>query len=181
MPNGFYRDIKLPYGNKETRTSKHQPPSGLFTKRAQTSKPCITAVVEKDLHEIPRAVALYEDAVQKGVLEASESNLLNWLAAAVRAKTANVKDPVRVFLGLVKKKLWHHITHEEEERARQALKRHKEKGEKRPPPSSVTDGLKRLQADDLLQLLPVNASHRTTPTCLRERNLQNSGTKSSLV
>src|SRR5262249_54203684 len=62
----------------------------------------------------------------RGLIEHSESSALNWLSAAVRAKSVQ-GDPVRVFLGIIRGKLWSHVTGEQEERARQALVHYRER------------------------------------------------------
>jgi hypothetical protein len=48
------------------------------------------------------------------------------LAAAVRANGVRDGDPVRVFMGIVRRRLWSHITEAQEERARQAPARFRE-------------------------------------------------------
>jgi hypothetical protein len=45
--------------------------------------------------------------------------------AAVRAKTRRARNPVRVFIGIVRKGIWAHLTNADEERARQALNRYR--------------------------------------------------------
>jgi hypothetical protein len=69
---------------------------------------------------------LYWQAVRKGILRHSESSALNWLASAVRANSVRGGDPVRVFVGIVRRGLWSHVTQAQEERARVALARFRE-------------------------------------------------------
>jgi hypothetical protein len=52
--------------------------------------------------------------------------VLNWLAAALRANSVRDGDPVRVFVAIVRRGLWSHITQAQEERARVALARFRE-------------------------------------------------------
>lgn len=79
----------------------------------------------EDLQSFSLTEALYWQAVDEGMIDHSESNALNWLSAAVRAKCVR-GDPVRIFLGIVRRKLWAHITQDQEERARRALIRYRE-------------------------------------------------------
>jgi hypothetical protein len=88
--------------------------------------PNIRNVRPEDLFQLSRTVALYRQAVALGLAEPSESRLLAWVAAAVRAKTAPSGDPVRIFMGIVRRGLWHHITQKQEDRARRALARYRE-------------------------------------------------------
>ena len=70
---------------------------------------------------------LFWQAVDRRWLRESEMDALNFLAAAVRARFGKARDPVRVFVAIVKRGLWTHITCAEEERARAALARHRER------------------------------------------------------
>lgn len=69
---------------------------------------------------------LFWQAVDRGLLQGSEMDALNFLAASFRARAVTARDPVRVFMGIVRRGLWAHITCDEEERARVALSRHRE-------------------------------------------------------
>ena len=69
---------------------------------------------------------LFEQAVKAGWLGGSEANFLNWMGAAVRATTVNARDPVRVFVSLVKKGHWNFVTQGQEDRARVLMRRLRE-------------------------------------------------------
>jgi hypothetical protein len=88
-------------------------------------EPDLRDVKLEDLESFARIEALYWQAVRKGIIKHSESNPLNWLGAAVRAKTVN-GDTVRIFVGLVRSQKWEFITGEQEERARSALARYRQ-------------------------------------------------------
>jgi hypothetical protein len=88
-------------------------------------EPDLRDVKAIDLEAFSRTEALYEQAVAAGIVERSDASYLNWFAAAVRAKTTSAGDPVRLFLGIVRKRLWHHITQEQEDRARRAIVRYR--------------------------------------------------------
>jgi hypothetical protein len=123
-----YRDKKP---SKELRNQKAQASasnqSGVFSKQiGQERKPNLFDVQLEDLQSFDRTEALYEQAVKTKLIQNSESNFLNWIAAAVRAKSCESRDPVRVFVGIVRKKLWHHITQADEERARVGILRYRQ-------------------------------------------------------
>jgi hypothetical protein len=79
----------------------------------------------EDLQSFSRTEELYRQAVHLGLIKHSENQALNWLGAAVRAKSV-AGDPVRIFAGIVRQGLWRNITQEQEERARAALHRYRE-------------------------------------------------------
>ena len=80
----------------------------------------------EDLEKFAPIEALFWQAVDRKLLRDSEMDVLNFLGAAVRARFGNARDPVRVFVAIVRRGLWNHITCEEEDRARAALARHRE-------------------------------------------------------
>ncbi len=89
--------------------------------------PDIRNVQREDLERFARMETLFWQAVDRRWLRESEMDVLNVLAAAVRARFGKARDPVRVFVAIVKRGLWTHITCAEEERARSALARHRER------------------------------------------------------
>ncbi len=111
--------LKTPYGSKYQETS-----SGVLTKEKE---PSLKNIAREDLESITRTEALYQEALRAGWLVPSEANALNWIGAAIRAKTVKGGDSVRIFVTIVRKKLWHYVTQEQEDRAIAALKRHREK------------------------------------------------------
>jgi hypothetical protein len=94
--------------------------------RGRTDRqPDLRDIRNDDLRRLDRVAALYRQAVRVGWLAGSEANALNFAAAAVRAREVD-GDPARVFVSLVRRGLWHHITQAQEERARRALSRFRE-------------------------------------------------------
>lgn len=87
-----------------------------------TPRPSIRNILVDDLHRLSRMQELYLQAVAACWLRHSEAGALNFLAAAVRARDVN-GDPVRVFVGIVRRGLWSHITQAQEDQARRALTR----------------------------------------------------------
>lgn len=130
--------IAPPYRNKkssyEFRNQKSQAsasnPSGVFTKQEKKSggegkvllPPTIKNVLRVDLENFGRCEDLYFQAAKKNLIEASEAGAINFLAAAVRAKSVSGDAP-RIFMGIIRKKLWKNITQADEDRALAALKR----------------------------------------------------------
>lgn len=132
--------ISPPYRNKissnEFRNQKTQSKasnsSGVFTKQEKKPgregkvllPPTIKNVQEVDLKQFSRCKTLYEQACERGLIRNSEASFLNFIAAAVRGKSSKGGDPVKIFMGIIKKGLWMNITQEQEDRARAAIKRY---------------------------------------------------------
>ncbi len=137
-----YKDKKTLNRSKYQRTqSGASNTAGVFTKQVGEEKPpTIKNIILDDFKSFFRTEELYYQAVKAGWITDSENNFLNWVAAAVRAKTLIEGDPVRVFVGIVRKKLFAHITLAEEERARTAIKKF------RFGPDFVSDEVMRLVA-----------------------------------
>jgi hypothetical protein len=124
-----YKDKKTPYGSKDQKSE-----SGFLIKKVGggEGKPILNNIVIEDLQSFYRTEELYFQAIKANWINDSENNFLNFLAAAVRAKTLKSGDPVRVFVGIVKKKYFMHITQAEEERARAAIKKFRYGAESTP-------------------------------------------------
>jgi hypothetical protein len=95
--------------------------------RGGEGKPTLRSIRPDDLRRFSAVMSLYEQATRAGWLERSEANLRNFVAAAVRATQVR-GDSARIFVTIVKRRLWHHITLEQEERAVQAINRVAGKG-----------------------------------------------------
>lgn len=131
--------FSLPYRNKissnEFRNQKTQSKasnsSGVFSKREGEGRvllpPTIKNVQRIDLEQFSRCKALYTQACEAKLIKNSEASYLNFVAAAVRAKSAKYGDPAKIFMGILKKNLWMNITQDQEERARTAIRRYDEK------------------------------------------------------
>jgi hypothetical protein len=118
------KEMKTPYGSKNQKASLTERP-GVSLIQGRERGPTLRDVRMEDLLAYSRTEALYRQAVSARWMQDSEANLLNWMAAAVRAKTCRARDPVRVFLGIVNRGLWNHITDADEERARKAINRYR--------------------------------------------------------
>ena len=87
--------------------------------------PSLKDVQPEDFKEFSRNEVLYWQAVTLGLINHSEANVLNWVSASIRAR--ETENPVRIFMGIIKKKLFHHVTQGQEETARKAINRRREK------------------------------------------------------
>lgn len=124
------RNKLTPNGSRNQKPQSAEPSRVQIKHHEEKAKvlfsPTIRAVQREDLDSFGRMEKLYWQAVRGGIVKHSEASALNWVSAAVRAKTAAVHDPVRVFMGIVRKGLWHHITQADEDRARTGLNRYRE-------------------------------------------------------
>ncbi len=86
----------------------------------------LTDIKPEDLREIPRLEALYRQAVARKWLPDCEASIKNFVGAATRARQVE-GNPVKIFVGIVKKGLWHHITQAQEGRGLKDLNRYRAK------------------------------------------------------
>ena len=122
-----YKDKKTSYESKNQKTLNFASKPPGVCKANHEEEPTLRDVKPEDLKRFSRLKTLFMQAVEAGWLRGSEANFLNWLAAAVRAQTVEARSPVRVFLGIVKKGRWEFITQAQEDRARAAFTRNREK------------------------------------------------------
>jgi hypothetical protein len=117
-----YKDRKTSYEfkNQKARSGSLKPTGVCNANR--NSKPKLGNIRPSDLKRYPTVKILFDEAVKWGWLIDSEANLLKWVGAAVRANTVKARDPVRVFMGIVKQKRWAYITQQQEDRAQKAIK-----------------------------------------------------------
>jgi hypothetical protein len=128
--------ISPPYRNKitskELRNQKTQDRSsnlsGVYTTNFGKEKiqaPKIYDVKKEDLESFGRTETLYFQAIKRGLIENSEASAINFLAAAVRARSVEAGDSVKVFMGIIRKKLWKNIRMADEDRALLALRKYR--------------------------------------------------------
>lgn len=111
------------YKNQKTWGSK---PTGVCNQTFQErNSPNIRDIQPEDFREFSRNEILYWQAVNLGLITHSEANVLNWVSASIRAR--ETENPARIFMGIIKKKLFHHVTQAQEEIARNAISRRREK------------------------------------------------------
>lgn len=84
--------------------------------------PNLRNIVLDDLKQAKRLDSLFWEAVSAGIVRQSQAQRLQWFAAAERAIASGTQNPCGFFATMVKRHLWHHITHEQEDIARIKLK-----------------------------------------------------------
>ena len=128
--NEFAPPYKQVHSIKSTSTTNQKDNPALSGKAGFLSRkvdtPTLKDIKLDDLHRLSRLEELYQQATAANWLPDCEANLRNFVAAAVRATQVS-GDAVRIFVGIVRRGLWHHITQEQEDRAAQALKRYRDK------------------------------------------------------
>lgn len=111
-------------------------PSGA-SKKQELGEPTLHDIQLDDLKKMSRLFKLYEQAVEQGWLEASEANLLFFIASAIRVKRTPCQDPIRAFIAIVRKDLRSHITQAQEDAARKHLAAYRQRpGAETGTPSS---------------------------------------------
>jgi hypothetical protein len=115
--------LKTSKENKNHKTWKSKP-NGVY-KKTGSRKPNIRKIEFQDLKEFSRNEELYWQAVSLGLISTCEADVLNWIASSVRAR--DFENSGAIFMGIIRKKLYNHITQSQEDFARKALKRRREK------------------------------------------------------
>ena len=114
-------DRKLSY-SKRSINQKLEANTGVKNQTNIESIPSLKHITIEDLRDPVRLDQLYRAATKAGSLPHSEANRLLWFAAAERALAEGKHNPCGLFVSLYRRKLWHHITQEQEDRARVKLK-----------------------------------------------------------
>lgn len=116
---------KTSYEVKNQKTQRAEP-SGVLRQEPDKKipPPNIRNVRREDLFSASRNEVLYFQAVKARLISGTEADLLNWIAASIRAR--ETENPEKIFSGILRKKLFHFITHEQEDRARRALNKRRE-------------------------------------------------------
>lgn len=130
------RNFSPPIEDKKTSSEiKNQKTEGValnasgICRENGKRKPTLRDIRPDDIKDFAALRGLFFQAVKAGWLKNSEASFLNWLAAAVRANSVRVRDPVRVFVSVVRGGRWDFITQAQEERARVILRRHQDSGQ----------------------------------------------------
>jgi hypothetical protein len=109
-----------PKEDRKTPTEIKDQKLGVLERRG--GEPTLRNIQPEDLHHRGRLRVLFRHAVARGWVRSCEADALNFLAAAVRARSTPSRDPVRVFVALVRERRWNHITQAQEDQARRALR-----------------------------------------------------------
>lgn len=129
-----YKDKKTYFVIKNQETQRRTlNPSGLCTAKTQKPKPRVQSALPppnirdvraEDLKSFGRVEELYRQAVKVKLIEPTEANAINFIGAAARA-TRVEGDAPRIFMGIIRGKLWKNITQGDEDRALGALRRYR--------------------------------------------------------
>ena len=103
---------------------QQNPPPALENDLVSLPIPTLRNIVPQDLHNPGRLFALYEQAVQAGLIRASEAERLTFVALACHVLRYRPQNAGGLFHGLLTRKLSHVVTQEDEDAARQRLTRY---------------------------------------------------------
>jgi len=109
------------YPSAEPGPTRHRHPTKSI-KPAAPADPRLTDIRPEDLHSPERLQALRQQALARGWIRDCEADTLNFFAAAVRARSTPARDPVRVFVSLVRERRWGFVTQAQEHEARRMLR-----------------------------------------------------------
>lgn len=84
--------------------------------------PTLRNVVPADLRDTGRLLELHREAVASGLISGSERERLLFVGAAEHARAVGKENPCGLFIHLVRGKLWHFLTGDDEDRANARLK-----------------------------------------------------------
>jgi hypothetical protein len=133
---------------KHQKPSEGKKPTGVL-ETPKAARPTLKHIVPEDLNVTARLLVLFEEAQGKGIIGGSESERLVFVATAERARLTAITNAPGLFAELVRRRLWHFITQDDEDRAQKRLREHfyRERGEGRPkmlgspPPALSKDAL----------------------------------------
>ena len=114
---------KLPSEPQNQKPTSGGPAGALKAKRTG-GKPKMANVQPEDLSDTGRLLELFDDAVRLGVVGGSESERLNFVAAAEHASIIGSRNPCGLFAWLIRGQHWRFITQGDEDVAQERLKRH---------------------------------------------------------
>jgi hypothetical protein len=117
-------DKKTSNEGGNTRELRSNGNSG-FCRNGQ-GDPSLSCVKDGDLRDFGRLEALYAEAVAAGWIAPGEASALNFISAAIRAREVGEKPP-KLFVAIVRRRLWSHITQAQEDHAHEILRRFREK------------------------------------------------------
>jgi len=143
-------DTSLPpltENKKPLREHKHQKPSRCgepsgVLEEERVKGPTLTHIVPEDLRDTSRLLSLFEQAQAQDLIGGSESERLTFVATAERARVRAINNPLGLFAELMRRRLWHFVTQDDEDRAHQRLREYfyGRRDEGRPPPLRRPEG-----------------------------------------
>lgn len=108
---------------EETKNAAPPLRSGFFETKKGTGVDWRN-VHAQNLSDDQALLTLYEQATSQAILPRCESTRLQFFAAAEHARRCGQSNPPGLFVAVVRRRLWHHITQAEEDAARNRLRRH---------------------------------------------------------
>jgi hypothetical protein len=104
------------------------PHSGVQGKKgrrqAKAADPTITHIIPEDLHNTERLLTLFAQAHTQGLIGTSDADRLTFVATAEHAYAVGTANSPGLFAHLIRHRLWHHVTQEDEDLARRRLRDH---------------------------------------------------------
>jgi len=126
-----YKKLKTSKENKNQKTWESKP-TGVCKREKIKRKniknlkaPCLWNIIPDDFRVFSRNQKLFFQAQARGLISGSEADILNWISASVRAR--NFENAGAIFMGIIKKKLFTHITQAQEDEALRILKKKRAK------------------------------------------------------
>lgn len=116
-------ETKNSFQDKKTRNPVPPDRTG-FSSGKDLKKPSIKHVVPEDLRSTPRLLTLFEQAAAAGLVQASDYDRLRLTTAAEHAVVKGTRNACGLFMHIVRNKLWHFCTNDDEDAAVERLKRH---------------------------------------------------------
>lgn len=114
-------DRKLSY-SKRIKNHELRKAPGVQNRTQIGSESRTKHIMLEDLEDPVRLDAIYRQECAAGTLRHCQANRLKFFAAAERALSEGKHNPCGLFAVIYRKKLWHHITQDQEDRARVKLK-----------------------------------------------------------
>lgn len=111
-------------GISSSRRSENQKlgaPSPSGVRRRTGREPSLSRVTEADLRDPGRVMLLFEQAHRERLIGRSESDRLQFAAAAQRALRLGTRNRPGLFVAMVRRGLWHDLTFRDEDQARHRL------------------------------------------------------------
>ncbi|RUL84591.1 hypothetical protein [Tautonia sociabilis] len=143
-------------------------PSGFFQSKQEKDSPTrkpptLRDVVPEDLRDTERLLELHRQARSEGLVGTSEHDRLRFVAAAEHARVIGTRNPCGLFVRLVKGKLYHYLTQDDEDAANARIKRHfygdpRKQGPKLFPPAVPERTEPRTLSEDALVVRSVKAA-----------------------
>jgi hypothetical protein len=117
-PPRQYREPSL-QEDKHQKPASGEPRPGILETKEE--RPTLTNITARDLRETGRLLELFQEATEKGLLSGSESERLLFIGAAERARLYGSQNSPGFFSQLIRRRLFHFVSSEDEERARKRL------------------------------------------------------------